>query len=188
MTPFLPFAMPIALLLQGAPSQAAPTAAPFRPASISVEVKGGEGGAVPAALGERVGDAVERKLLDADFTALPRPGPSVYLAAVTVTRSSRGPVTAEGPAEPLTAVPSVVGPQVVVPIPSGKKQLHGLMITEVAVSIRRRSDAAELWAGRAMTAQVEGSPGDAPATLAAKLTNALFARFPEPNEGPVSVP
>lgn len=184
---FSAIAIPVALMLQGA-AQTASAPAPFKPGSISIEVKGGEGAAVPAALGERVGDAVERKLLDADFMALPRPGPSVYLAAVTVTRTPRGPVTADGPAEPLTAVPSMVGPQVVVPIPSGKKQLHGLMLTEVAVSIRRRGDGAELWAGRAMTAQVEGSSGDAPATLAAKLTNALFARFPEPNEGPVSVP
>jgi hypothetical protein len=163
-----------ALLLQ--------SSANLAPGTISVEIAADQ--AIPGDLGERMDDAVQRELLDAEFTALPRPGASRYVAAVTIRRDARGAVTVDG----REAGPQIGAGALSVQLPSQKREMHGLTLTELSVTIRRRDDPVILWAGSAMTAQVEGSRNDAPSVLAPKLVRALFRDFPTQPEGPISVP
>ena len=156
--------------------------AALTPGTISVEIAADE--AIPGDLGERVDDAIQREFLDAEFTALPRPGASRYVAAAVIRRDARGAVTING----REAKPQIGATALSVQLPSRKREMHGLTVTELSVTIRRRGDPAILWSGSVMTAQVEGSRDDTPSVLASKLVNALFRDFPAQPEGPISVP
>jgi hypothetical protein len=166
----------LALLPQAAAASNAPAAVP---GTIAVEISD------DAPQSERVfTDAVTRALFDANFVPLPRQSHSRYLARVKVTRTARG----LGRADAKEAAPMAALGQVYVTLPSGKSQIRGLVGTDLEVEILLRSDGTPVWSGRASTVQMEGGPGDAPATVAAKLADALMRRFPAASGGAVSVP
>jgi hypothetical protein len=53
-----------------------------------------------------------------------------------------------------------------------------MILTELSVSIRRRSDGSEIWAGRARTAAPESAAAAQADTAAHKLAAALFKDYP----------
>ena len=62
------------------------------------------------------------------------------------------------------------------------------MVTELTIELVSRADDRVVWRGSALTAQADGTPGDAPGAVAAKLAGAVMRGFPEVREGAVSVP
>ena len=132
--------------------------------------------------------AVSHAVLQTGFVPLPDTGHSRYVAKVEVSQTSRGVVTATGNGP--GSAPSVnhQGSGLSLSLPSGKRQLHGLVVTRLAVIVTLRSDSQIIWSGTATTARVDGTQAGAPAAVAAALSDALFARFPQPLPGPLSVP
>lgn len=53
-----------------------------------------------------------------------------------------------------------------------------IVVTQLNVQIRRRSDRSVIWEGRAVTEAKEGSPAAQPGIAASKLAQALFKDFP----------
>ncbi|HEU4960261.1 MAG TPA: hypothetical protein VFT56_07615 [Sphingomonas sp.] len=155
-----------------------------RPGTVTVALA--DGRAVPPDIGRVFADAVERALLDADFTALPAPSQSRYVAEVTVTQDARGLVAAEDGGS--SASPEVSGGRLRLPLPSNKSQLQGLVVTKLTVRILLRATGQAVWSGSAVTAAVQGAADAAPAAIAAKLANVLIRRFPAKLDGPITVP
>jgi len=170
----------LAVLAQasGAPAADAP-----RPGTVTVALA--DRRAVPPDVGRVFADAVERALLDADFTALPAPSHSRYVAEVTVTQDARGSVAAEGES-PGNA--RFGDGRFRLPLPSNKSQLHGLVVTRLTVRILLRGTGQAVWSGSAVTAAVQGTSDAAPATVAAKLADVLIRRFPARLDAPITVP
>ncbi|WP_336957827.1 DUF4136 domain-containing protein [Sphingobium aquiterrae] len=59
---------------------------------------------------------------------------------------------------------------------SGKPK--DIVSTEMSVRIKRRSDGAVIWEGRALTEAKEGTPASQPGLVAGKLAQALFKDYP----------
>jgi hypothetical protein len=68
---------------------------------------------------------------------------------------------------------------------SGKPK--DVVTTEMFVQIRRRSDSAAMWEGRAITQAREGTPAAQPGLAAGKLANALFKGYPGQSGQTISV-
>lgn len=68
-----------------------------------------------------------------------------------------------------------VGGGVSFPIGGGARNL---VITELVVQLKRRSEGSVIWEGRAQTAAKEGTPYADPGQAVARLARALFADFP----------
>jgi len=62
--------------------------------------------------------------------------------------------------------------------PIGKPKQHYVILTELSVQIKRRSDATVVWEGRARTAAPETAAASQADVTAHKLANALFRGFP----------
>jgi hypothetical protein len=112
--------------------------------------------------------------------------PSQYLAVVGVTRTTR-----EGPPRrsPVTigigGGPSTggyrgggVGLGGGVSFPIGKPRYREIVLTDMSVQIRRRSDGTVIWEGHAQTANDAAAPDAQANAEAAKLANAIFRDFP----------
>jgi len=128
-----------------------------------------------------VGDA----LTDANFLILPGEGHSRYIARVTASEEARGTVTtAAKSGGDINAGAGRIG----VSLPGAKTQLSGLVVTRLDVQLVLRDSGQVVWSGRASTAQVRGTAAGAPQAVAEKLANAIIRRFPQPMEGPISVP
>lgn len=173
-------------LAAATPAAAQEAPEPLRPGTVAIEPLAKEAG--PAAVRQAFADAVERALLDARFTALPTTSRSRYVARMKLTRTARGAVTSNAKEEGAATAVGNWGVAVGVMLPSGKRQLRGLMVTELEVEILRREGMQRVWSGRAVTAQAEGTKADAPAALAAKLASAVIRRFPAPSEEAISIP
>lgn len=174
----------LAAAIPAAARQADPEAP--RPGTIAVEPLAEDAG--PAPVRQAFSDAVERALFDARFTALPATSRSRYVARMKVTRTARGAVTSKAREPGAAAALGNWGAAVGVTLPSDKRQLRGLIVTELEVEIVRREGMQRVWRGRAITAQAEGTRADAPATLAGKLATAVIRRFPAQADEAVSVP
>ena len=73
-------------------------------------------------------------------------------------------------------------------LPSGKDQLHALIVTRLEVTVSLRRDSRVVWTGQATTVRASGTrTGDA-SVVAAALSDALLTRFPRQLPGPLSVP
>ncbi|MBX3593300.1 hypothetical protein [Sphingomonas sp.] len=170
------------LMAIAAPAQDAPT-----PGTIVVEQPAGRD--LPPAVKQAFADGIERALADARFTALPAGTRGRYIARFAVTRAARGEVASNG-REPKASAGSTGnwGVGLAVAMPSNKRQLRGLIVTELTVEIIDRASGERVWTGRALTAQAEGTRTDAPEALAAKLAPAAIGRFPAADDAPVSVP
>jgi hypothetical protein len=185
--------LPIAILmaaLSASPDQEA-DAGPLTPGTITVEQDEGDSGAAAAAArpaDQPFAEAVQRAILQTGFVPLPAPSHSRYVALVSVSRQARGVVTSGAKASPPATDVGNWGAGVKFSLPTSNHQLHGLVVTELTVTVLARGDRHQLWRGSAMTAQVEDTAAGSPAAVAAKLATALFTQFPNRVEAPLSVP
>lgn len=181
------------------PAQAAaappPAAAPLpvqadavpTPGTVTVEPLPEDAG--PAAVRAVFAEAVERALIDANFIALPGAGGQArYIARIAVSRRAQGEVAADAPVAGTATQVGNWGAGMTVTLPSSKSQLRALVITELTIELVSRAEGRVVWRGSALTAQADGTPGDAPGAVAAKLAGAAMRGFPEVREGAVSVP
>ncbi|MBJ6121441.1 hypothetical protein [Sphingomonas mollis] len=157
-----------------------------KPGTITI-VAGGTQTATDPVVATFVG-AVSHAVLQTGFAPLPDTGHSRYVAKVEVSQTSRGVVTSSGNGSASAPGVNYQGSGLSLSLPSGKRQLHGLVVTRLDVIVTLRSDGQIVWSGTATTARVDGTRAGAPATVAAALSEALFARFPRPLPGPLSVP
>ena len=163
-------------------SDAVPT-----PGTVTVEPLAEEAG--PAEVRTVFGEAVERALIDANFIALPgAAGQARYIARIAVSRRAQGEVAADGQEAGAATQVGNWGAGLRVTLPSSKSQLRALVMTELTIELVSRAEGRVVWRGSALTAQADGTPGDAPGAVAAKLAGAVMRGFPEVREGAVSVP
>ena len=163
-------------------SDAVPT-----PGTVMVEPMAEEAG--PAEVRTVFGEAVERALIDANFIALPgAAGQARYIARIAVSRRAQGEVAADGQEAGAATQVGNWGAGLRVTLPSSKSQLRALVMTELTIELVSRAEGRVVWRGSALTAQADGTPGDAPGAVAAKLAGAVMRGFPEVREGAVSVP
>lgn len=164
-----------------AQSDAVPT-----PGTVTVEPMAEAG---PAEVRTVFAEAVERALIDANFIALPgAAGQARYIARIAVSRRAQGEVAADGQEAGAATQVGNWGAGLRVTLPSSKSQLRALVITELTIELVSRAEGRVVWRGSALTAQADGTPGDAPGAVAAKLAGAVMREFPEVREGAVSVP
>ena len=157
--------------------------APLETGTVTVEPL--PGGGAPSLEFKTYAAAVETELLQHGF-AVPPPGASgQYLAVVGFTRTAL-----EGPPRSSGLTVGIGGGGISggrgggvglgggVSFPVGKRRTREIILTEVSVQIRRRSDGTAIWEGRAQT-QADATAAEADASAAAgKLANALFRGFP----------
>ena len=65
-----------------------------------------------------------------------------------------------------------------VSVPVGRSRPNEIVLTQVAVQLKRRSDGTVIWEGRARTGARAGTPASGDAAVAARLAAALFQDFP----------
>ena len=125
--------------------------------------------------------AVETEALHSGFTIPATGSAAQYLAVFGFTRTVReGPSRSSGVSIGLGGggYSGGVGLGGGVSFPIGKRRYREIVITQMTVQIRRRSDATVIWEGRAETS-ADGAAPDAQAGLAAaKLAHAMFQGFP----------
>jgi hypothetical protein len=177
------FAVGIAVLTHAVPTCA--QAEPMRPGTVTVELSpvDGDGDAQ-----RPLTDAVQAALANADFTVLPSADHSRYIARVAVARDARGSVTAKTIPGKATGSLGGWGAQGNVTLPSSKRELHDLVMTELTVTLVTRADGKAVWSGRAATAQVDGTRQGDPAAVFGKLATAVLSRFPLAADRLISVP
>lgn len=178
--------MSLTLLAAALLSQTAPAAPPLRPGTVSVLPLDTDQGTPQVR--RAILEQVERALLEADFMTMPPGGQGLYTARVSVTRTPRGAVAANGREARANPLLGNWGAGLNVTMPSGKTQLRGLIVTELTIELTRRGDTAPSWTGRAATAQAEGTNADSPAELGAKLASAALRQFPAQASTAISVP
>ncbi|MES2057765.1 MAG: DUF4136 domain-containing protein [Pseudomonadota bacterium] len=158
--------------------------APLEHGSLAVEPLAG-GGAASIEF-KTYAAAVETELLQAGFTTPAQGVTAQYLAVVGFTRTAQD----VGPARSPVSIGlgggvggggyrgggvSLGGG---ISFPIGKPKSREIILTELSVQIRRRSDGTVIWEGRAQTG-ADVRAVDAQANVAAgKLANALFRGFP----------
>jgi hypothetical protein len=134
--------------------------------------------------------AVQTELLKAGYTA-PVPGTKEqYLAAVTLQQDTReGPPRSSGLTIGIGGGGDIggggyrgggggVGIGGGVTFPVGKVRHRYVTLTNLGVTIRRRSDNTVIWEGRAQTATEDRGPGGTAGEVASKLAGAMFRGFP----------
>ncbi len=55
---------------------------------------------------------------------------------------------------------------------------HNIIVSDLGLQLKRRSDGSVMWEGHAVTEGIEGSEDNAPAAIAPRLAHALFQGFP----------
>ncbi|MFL9839400.1 hypothetical protein ABS767_00370 [Sphingomonas sp. ST-64] len=173
-------------MMVATPAAAQDEAPALTPGTVTVEAA--EGDAAPAPVRSVFADAIEQALLDARFTALPGQARGRYIARFAITRAARGAVASNGPEQGARGSVGNWGGAFGVTLPSDKRQLRGLIVTQLTIELVARADLQPVWRGSALTAQAEGTKADAPAALAAKLAPAILRAFPASLAEPVSVP
>ena len=131
---------------------------------------------------------IRRALLRTEFLPLPDGGHGRYVARVAVSQTSPSVVASAGSGSATTSNVTHSGNGLSWRLPSGKRQLHDLIVTRLDVVVVRRSDDHVVWTGRATTARIEGTQAGMPEAVAAALSEVLFRQFPRSLPGPVSVP
>ncbi|MEG3162354.1 hypothetical protein U1763_17770 [Sphingomonas sp. LB2R24] len=132
-------------------------------------------------------DAVQRTLLRTAFLPLPDPSHSLYVAKVAVSQTQRGVVRSGNGRSDRPGMAAGLG-GLSVTLPSGKDQLHGLIVTRLTVTVSLRRDSHVVWTGQATTVRASGTRTGDPSVVAAALSDALLAWFPRQLPGPLSVP
>lgn len=187
------FALPLALLAASALSGCATTGIgagdptdvtrhhlgePVAAGSVVIEPMGTGGEATPEF--RTYGDAVANELSRIGFAPAPSGAPATYVAAVSFVRASRG--TVRTPPKFSIGIGGGgfggggIGLGGGVSTGFGSKTRELLML-ELFVQLRRRSDGTVVWEGRAQRPGMSG-PDDQPALIAGRMANALFRGFP----------
>lgn len=133
-------------------------------------------------------EAVERALVDREFLALPAGNRGRYVARMKLSRRAEGSVAVNAAEPGADGSVGNWGAALSVALPSNKRQMRSLVVTELEIEILRRDGMQPVWSGRALTVKPQGTPSDAPGTLARKLAEAVMRVFPEQMAEPVSVP
>lgn len=173
----------LAVLMLG---QSVAADAPLRAGTVNVAPLPSDAG--PIETRHEIVGAVKQALIDADFIVLPPPGQGRYTATVKVARATRGAVASNSREPRADALAGNWGVGLNVAMPSNKRQLRGLVVTELTIELTRRGETVPAWTGRASTAQLAGTPADAPDALARKLASAVLRQFPEGSGEGISVP
>jgi hypothetical protein len=132
-------------------------------------------------------DAVQRTFLRTPFLPLPNPNHSLYVAKVEVSQTQRGVVRSGNDRSDRPSVAAGLG-GLSLTLPSGKDQLHGLIVTRLEVTVTLRRDNHVVWKGQATTVRASGTRTGEPLVVAAALSDALLTWFPRQLPGPLSVP
>jgi hypothetical protein len=157
------------------------------PGTVTVEPMPENAG--PAEVRTAFAEAVERALIDANFIALPGAvGQARYIARIAVSRRAQGEVASDAPVTGTATRVGNWGAGMTVTLPSAKSQLRTLVVTELTIELVSRAEDRVVWRGSALTAQVDGTPGDAPVAVVTTLVGAVMRGFPEVQEGAISVP
>ncbi|RZF64307.1 DUF4136 domain-containing protein [Sphingomonas populi] len=134
--------------------------------------------------------AVQTELLNYGYTAPPPADAGQFLAVVGFTRTTEedGPAQRSGVSIGLGGGGFTgggrrgggggIGLGGGISFPIGKPKQHYVILTELSVQIKRRSDATVVWEGRARTAAPETAAAAQADVTAHKLANALFRGFP----------
>ena len=137
-------------------------------------------------------NAVEGALIDSGFLLIPDADHARSVATVVVRRTVRGTARTKAARPKASAGGGMTfgtGVGLGVRVPFGSAVVVGQLIaTELTVRIARRGGTGPAWEGRAVTYQVGGTRGDDPATLAKKLSDAIFRNLNGPSGVLVSVP
>lgn len=158
--------------------------APLERGTLTVEPLAG-GGAASLEF-KTYAAAVETELIQAGYTTSAPSATAQYLAVVGFTRTSQD----VGPRRSPISIGlgggvggggyrgGGVGVGGGISFPIGKARAREMILSELSVQIRRRSDGTVIWEGRAQTG-ADSRAADAQASAAAgKLANALFRGFP----------
>lgn len=136
-------------------------------------------------------DAVAAELASIGFAPVAAGGSSQYVAAVSFLRASRG-VVRTPPKFSIglggggySGGGVGLGGGVSTGIGGG---LRDVIVSELAVQLRRRSDGTIVWEGRAQRQGLAGRTDDQPGLTAARLAKALFRGFPGESGITISVP
>ena len=125
--------------------------------------------------------AVSAELARLGFRLVPGIGKAERVAVVDVTRRARD-TYGEGSPFSIGIGGGTFGRNVGVggglSFPIGKGRSRELVVTELAVQIKRRSDSTVIWEGRAQSEARGGTPYADPAAAVSKLATALFGDFP----------
>ncbi len=132
-------------------------------------------------------DAVQRTLLRTPFLPLPDANHSLYIAKVAVSQTQRGVVQSGNDRSDRPGMAAGLG-GLSLTLPSGKEQLHGLIVTRLEVTVSLRRDNHVVWTGEATTVRANGTRTGDPSVVAAALSDALLTWFPRQLPGPLSVP
>jgi hypothetical protein len=155
---------------------------PVQPGSVAVEAApGGDAGVLEFA---PFTDAVAGELSRIGFTPAPTGASSQYVAAVSFRRTSRGSIRTPpkfsigiGGGSFGGGRGGGVGLGGGVSTGFGSKTRE-LLVSEMFVQLRRRTDGTVVWEGRAQRPALSGQPDDQPGVVAGRLANALFRGFP----------
>ncbi|TCP65568.1 hypothetical protein C8J43_1105 [Sphingomonas sp. PP-CE-1G-424] len=132
-------------------------------------------------------DAVQRTLLRTPFLPLPHANHSLYVAKVETSQTQRGVVRSGNDELNRPGMAAGLG-SLSLTLPSGKDQLHGLIVTRLKVTESLRRDSRVVWTGQATTVRASGTRTGDPSVVAAALSDTLRTWFPRQLPGPLSVP
>lgn len=177
---YLLLAAAAATLMQ---SPAVPSA--VKPGTIAIVA--GNNQSTPPAVSKTFTDAVRRALLRTAFLPLPDSSHSLYVAKVEVSQIQRGLVRSGNDRSDRQGLAAELG-GLSLTLPSGKDQLHGLIVPRLEVTVSLRRDSHVVWTGQATTVRAGGTRTGDPSVVAAALSDALLTWFPRQLPGPLSVP
>ncbi|BCA61260.1 hypothetical protein HMP09_0494 [Sphingomonas sp. HMP9] len=177
------YLLPLAAAAALVQSPVAPTA--VKPGTIAIVAA--DSPTTSPAITRTFTEAVQRTLLRTPFLPLPDPNRSLYVAKVEVSQTQRGVVRSGNDRSDRPAMAAGLG-GLSLTLPSGKDQLHGLIVTHLEVTVSLRRDNQVVWTGQATTVRASGTRTGAPSVVATALSDALLTWFPRQLPGPLSVP
>jgi hypothetical protein len=153
----------------------------------TIAIVAGSNPTTPPAITKTFTDAVQRTFLRTPFLPLPDANHSLYVATVDVSQTQRGVVRSGKEKSDRPAMAAGLG-GLSLTLPSGKDQLHGLIVTRLEVTVSLRRDNHVVWTGQATTVRASGTRTGDPSVVATALSDALLTWFPRQLPGPLSVP
>lgn len=127
-------------------------------------------------------EAVSAQLARRGFRLAPGVARSELVAVIDVVQGSREELAGGGSPVSIGIGGGSFGRSVGVgggiSFPIGKPRSRELLMTQLSVQLKRRSDGTVIWEGRARTEARAGTPYAEPAATARRLVDALFEDFP----------
>ncbi len=125
--------------------------------------------------------AVQTELMRNGYTVPPPGGEAAYVAIVNFMRASRGVIARKSPFSIGLGGASFgrnVGVGGGLSVPIGKRRTRELIVSELSVQIKRRTDDTVIWEGRAQRESASDAPDATAGAAAARMAQALFKDFP----------